>query len=61
MGIIIKQTIKGTLWSYLGVAIGFVTTAYLYTNYLSTEIVGLFGLLLSRPYTLIPFRYWIIP
>ena len=47
MGIIIKQSIKGSIWSYVGVAIGFVTTAYLYTNYLSTEMVGLFGLLLS--------------
>ena len=47
MGIIIKQSIKGSIWSYVGVAIGFVTTAYLYPNYLSTEMVGLFGLLLS--------------
>ncbi|WP_299579073.1 polysaccharide biosynthesis C-terminal domain-containing protein [uncultured Sunxiuqinia sp.] len=45
MGIIIKQSIKGSIWSYLGVAIGFVTTTYLYTEYLTTELVGLFGLL----------------
>ena len=47
MGIIIRQTIKGSIWSYFGVIIGFVTTAYLYPNYLSSEIVGLFSLLLS--------------
>ena len=47
MGIIIKQSIRGSIWSYLGVAIGFVTTAYLYPNYLTTDTVGLFGLLLS--------------
>jgi O-antigen/teichoic acid export membrane protein len=47
MGIIIKQSIKGSIWSYLGVAVGFVTTAYLFPNYLSTDTVGLFGLLLS--------------
>lgn len=47
MGIIIKQSIEGTIWSYLGVAIGFVTTTYLYTEYLTPEIVGLFGLLMS--------------
>lgn len=47
MGIIIKQSIKGSIWSYAGVAIGFITTAYLYPNFLSTEMVGLFGLLLS--------------
>ena len=45
MGIIIKQSIKGSLWSYLGVIIGFVTTSYLYTEYLTTEVVGLLGLL----------------
>jgi O-antigen/teichoic acid export membrane protein len=47
MGIIIKQSIKGSIWSYLGVAIGFVTTAYLFPNYLTTDTIGLFGLLLS--------------
>lgn len=47
MGIIIKQSIKGSIWSYVGVAIGFITTAYLYPNYLSTEVVGLFGLLVA--------------
>ncbi len=47
MGIIIKQSIKGAIWSYLGVAIGFVTTAYIYPNYLTPEIVGLFALLLA--------------
>jgi len=47
MGIIIKQSIKGSIWSYLGVAVGFVTTAYLFPNYLSTDTIGLFGLLLA--------------
>lgn len=47
MGIIAKQTIKGTIWSYLGVVLGFFTTAYLYPNYLTPEVVGLFGLLAS--------------
>ena len=47
MGIIIKQSIKGTIWSYLGVLIGFITTAYLYPRFLTPEVVGLFGILLS--------------
>jgi len=47
MGIIIKQSIKGSIWSYLGVAVGFVTTAYLFPNYLSTDTIGLFGLLMA--------------
>lgn len=47
MGIIVKQSIQGTIWSYLGVGIGFITTAYLFPNYLSTDTIGLFGLLLA--------------
>jgi O-antigen/teichoic acid export membrane protein len=47
MGIIIKQSIKGSIWSYLGVGIGFVTTAYLFPNFLETDVIGLFGLLLA--------------
>jgi O-antigen/teichoic acid export membrane protein len=47
MGIIVKQSIRGTVWSYLGVGVGFITTAYLFPNYLTTDTVGLFGLLLA--------------
>ncbi|MEL7588804.1 MAG: oligosaccharide flippase family protein [Prolixibacteraceae bacterium] len=47
MGIIIKQSLKGGLWTYIGVLIGFVTTSYLYTEYLTPEVVGLFGLLIA--------------
>ena len=47
MGIIVKQSIKGSLWSYLGVIVGFVTTSYLYPEYLTPEVVGLFGLLMA--------------
>ena len=47
MGIIIKQSIKGSIWSYLGVGVGFITTAYLFPNYLDTDTIGLFSLLVS--------------
>ena len=47
MGIIIRQSIKGTFWSYLGVIVGFVTTAYLFPEYLEPETIGLLGLLLA--------------
>lgn len=47
MGIIIRQTIKGSIWSYIGVIIGFVTTTYLYTEYLTPDIIGLFSILLA--------------
>lgn len=41
MGIIIRQSIKGTIANYIGIAIGFVTTFFVLTKYLSTEEVGL--------------------
>ncbi|WP_372950512.1 lipopolysaccharide biosynthesis protein [Mariniphaga sp.] len=47
MGIIINQSIKGSIWSYLGVGIGFITTGYLFPNYLTTDTIGLFSLLLA--------------
>ncbi len=47
MGIIIKQSIKGTFWSYLGVVLGFFTTVYLFTEYLTTDVIGLFSVLIA--------------
>jgi O-antigen/teichoic acid export membrane protein len=41
MGIIARQTIKGTIATYIGVAIGFVTTFFILTSYLTPEEVGL--------------------
>ena len=41
MGIIIKQSIKGTIVNYIGVAIGFITTFFVITGYLTQEEVGL--------------------
>lgn len=47
MGIIIKQSIKGSIWSYAGILVGFVTTSYLFPKYLSTDVIGLFSILLA--------------
>lgn len=47
MGIIIKQSIKGSIWSYTGVAIGFVTISYLFPKFLTTDVIGLFSILLA--------------
>lgn len=47
MGVIIRQSIKGTLVNYLGVAIGFVTTFFVITSYLTTEEVGLTRVLID--------------
>lgn len=47
MGIVAKQSIHGSIWSYLGVVLGFVTNTYLFSEYLTPEIVGLFGILVA--------------
>jgi O-antigen/teichoic acid export membrane protein len=47
MGIIQKQAIKGTAYSYIGVIIGFITTAILFPRILSTDEIGLLKLLVS--------------
>lgn len=47
MGVIKKQTIQNTIYSYLGVLIGTFTQAYLVPNHFTTEQNGLLQLLLS--------------
>lgn len=41
MGVIARQSIKGALANYIGVAIGFFTTFFVLTDYLSQEEIGL--------------------
>lgn len=41
MGIIIRQSVKGTVVSYVGAAIGFLTTFFVLTNFLTAEEIGL--------------------
>ena len=45
MGVIKRQTIKGSIYSYLGVIVGFFTTALIAPNLLSTEEIGVTNLL----------------
>ncbi len=47
MGVIKKQSISGTIYSYLGVILGFVTIGLLFPRILSTEEVGLLRILVS--------------
>lgn len=47
MGIIQQQSIKGAIYSYIGVAVGFITTAVIFPHLLSTEEIGLLKLLVS--------------
>lgn len=41
MGVIIRQSIKGTIANYIGIVVGFVTTFFVLTKYLTLEEVGL--------------------
>jgi len=47
MGLIQKQSQSGTIYSYIGVALGFVTTGILWPRIFSTSEVGLMRLLVS--------------
>lgn len=47
MGVIRKQTIAGTVYTYLGVIIGFLTTGIIMPRLLSTDQVGLLNLLIA--------------
>ena len=47
MGIVQKQTIRGTVWSYLGAALGFVNIALLSPKIFTTAEIGVVQVLLS--------------
>ncbi len=47
MGIIIKQSIKSTIYAYLGAVIGFINVGLLMPKLLLTEEIGLINLMLS--------------
>ncbi len=47
MGIIKKQSISGTIYSYIGVVLGFITIGILYPRIFNTEEVGLLRVLVS--------------
>lgn len=47
MGIIIKQSVKNLVTTYIGFGIGAVNTLFLYTNFLEQEYYGLVSFLLS--------------
>ncbi|MFN8429939.1 MAG: oligosaccharide flippase family protein [Spirosomataceae bacterium] len=47
MTVIKRQTILGTLFSYLGVIVGTLTQAIIFPKYLSTEEVGLFAMIFN--------------
>jgi len=50
MGIIKRQAYTGTALSYLGVVIGYITTAVLFPEYLTTAEIGLLAVFMSYAY-----------
>ncbi|MCX6233234.1 MAG: polysaccharide biosynthesis protein [Bacteroidetes bacterium] len=47
MGIVEKQAIKGTVYTYLGVIIGFITNGIIFPRILKSEEIGLLSILVS--------------
>ncbi len=47
MGIIGKQTLKGSIFSYLGVVLGFITVGLLWPKFLEPEQIGLINFLIA--------------
>ena len=47
MGVIKRQTIRGSIYSYLGVIVGFFTLLYIIPKVLSTEQIGLTAILVA--------------
>ncbi len=55
MGIVLNQSFKNTISTYLGFGIGAVNTLFLYTNFLSDQYYGLVAFLLSAANIMMPF------
>jgi O-antigen/teichoic acid export membrane protein len=47
MGVIAKQSVRGTIVTYLGIGVGFVTTFFVLTRFLTTEEIGLARVLID--------------
>lgn len=55
MGIVLNQSFKNTVTTYLGFGIGAINTLFLYTNFLSDKYYGLVAFLLSAANIMMPF------
>ena len=47
LGIIVKQSVKGTIYVYLGVLLGFITTAILFPHIFSKKEIGLLKIIVT--------------
>ena len=50
MGIVIRQSIKGTIVSYIGAFIGMVSTIFIYPYFLTPELIGLNRILIDSAF-----------
>jgi O-antigen/teichoic acid export membrane protein len=55
MGIVLNQSFKNTITTYLGFGIGAINTLFLYTNFLTDEYYGLVAFVLSTATIMMPF------
>lgn len=55
MGIVLTQSFKNTISTYLGFGLGAINTLFLYTNFLTDEYYGLVAFLLSAANIMMPF------
>jgi O-antigen/teichoic acid export membrane protein len=55
MGIVLNQSFKNTISTYLGFGIGAINTLFLYTNFLTDDYYGLVAFLLSAANIMMPF------
>jgi len=55
MGVVLNQSFKNTVTTYVGFGIGAINTLFLYTNFLSDNYYGLVAFLLSAANIMMPF------
>ncbi len=55
MGIVVKQSIKASVFTYLGAIIGYFNILWLYPKFLSTEEIGMFRTIQDTAILLVPF------
>jgi len=55
MGIVIRQSLRNTIATYLGFGIGAINALFLYTEFLSSEYYGLVAYILSAANIMMPF------
>ena len=54
MGIVVNQSLKNTITTYLGFGLGAINALFLYTNFLSDEYYGLVAYILSASNIMMP-------